>query len=158
MKITININNKQKIFDISAVDTLLTVLRNNHYKDVKCGCEEGECGACLVLLNGKAINSCQVLAGSVDGSTIMTTNGIGTQQNPHIIQTSLAEAGAVQCGFCTPGIVISAFALLEQNKNPSEQDIRQALDGNLCRCTGYEKIIDGIQLAASRMKQLNTSL
>ena len=151
MKISVIINNHRKTLKISPGETLLNLLRRNFYTEVKCGCNEGECGACLVLLDGDVVNACQVLAGSVDGSSITTVQGIGTQQNPHIIQKSLAEVGAVQCGFCTPGVVIAAYALLQKNPTPSEQEIRSALDGNLCRCTGYEKIIDGIQLAAERM-------
>ena len=152
MKISLIVNNRHKEFNISPGETLLDLLRRNHYTEVKCGCSEGECGACLVLLNDEVINSCQVLAGSVDQRSVTTIKGIGTQQNPHIIQKSLAEVGAVQCGFCTPGIVVAVYALLQRNSNPTEQEIRTALDGNLCRCTGYEKIIDGIQLAAKRLQ------
>jgi len=153
MKISVTVNNQKKQLEISPADTLLQALRQNNFTEVKCGCNEGECGACLVLLDGEPVNSCQVLAGSVDGRAITTVRGIGTQQNPHILQTSLAEVGAVQCGFCTPGIIVAAYALLQKQPSPSEQDIRNALDGNLCRCTGYEKIIDGIQLAARRLNQ-----
>ena len=151
MKISLIINNHKKTFEITPAETLLNLLRRNHFTEVKCGCNEGECGACLVLLNGNVVNSCQVFAGSVDGYSVTTVRGIGTQQQPHVIQESLAEVGAVQCGFCMPGIVIAAYALLQYNSNPSEQEIRYALDGNLCRCTGYEKLIDGIQLAAQRL-------
>ena len=132
----------------------MNLLRRNHYTEVKCGCNEGECGTCLVLLDDKAVNSCQVLAGSIDGCSVTTVRGLGTQQQPHVIQQSLAEVGAVQCGFCTPGIVIAAFELLQRNSNPSEQEIRDSLDGNLCRCTGYEKIVKGIQLASQRLRKV----
>ena len=152
MKISLLINDQQKTLEIKPGETLLDLLRRNFYTEVKCGCNEGECGACLVLLDGEAVNSCQVMAGSAHGSSVTTVRGIGTQQQPHIIQESLSEVGAVQCGFCTPGVVVAAYALLQQNPDPSEQEIRSALDGNLCRCTGYEKIIDGIQLAAQRMQ------
>lgn len=152
MKISLTVNNQRKNFDILPSETLLKLLRRNYYTEVKCGCNEGECGACLVLLDGEVVNSCQVIAGSINGCDVITVRGIGTQQKPHIIQESMAEVGAVQCGFCTPGIIVAVYALLQKNTNPSDQEIRQALDGNLCRCTGYEKIIDGIQLAAMRMR------
>jgi carbon-monoxide dehydrogenase small subunit len=151
MKVSLVINEQRKKFDISPAETLLDLLRRNYYTEVKRGCNQGECGACLVLLDGKVVNSCQVLAGSIDGCSITTVRGIGTQQKPSVIQQSLAEVGAVQCGFCTPGIVIAVYALLRDNPSPSEQEIRKALDGNLCRCTGYEKIVAGIQLAAERL-------
>lgn len=152
MKISLIINDRRKELDISPAETLLDLLRRNYHTEIKRGCSQGECGACLVLLDGKVVNSCQVLAGSIEGCSITTVSGIGTQQKPHVIQQSLAEVGAVQCGFCTPGVVIAAYALLHDNPNPSEHEIRKALDGNLCRCTGYEKIVAGIQLASERLQ------
>lgn len=153
MKIELTINSEPKSLEISPGETLLDGLRRYHYTEVKRGCEEGECGSCLVLLDERPVNSCQVLAGAVHRREVTTVKGIGTLQQPHIIQQSLAESGAVQCGFCTPGIVIAAYALLCKNSNPNETEIRNALDGNLCRCTGYEKIIDGIRLAATRLAE-----
>lgn len=151
IKISLTINNYKKNFEILPAETLLNLLRRNYYTEVKCGCNKGECGSCLVLLDDRVVNSCQVLAASIDSCFVTTVRGIGTQQQPHTIQQSLAEVGAVQCGFCTPGIVVAAYALLQKNQHPTEQDIRTALDGNLCRCTGYEKIIAGIELAAQRL-------
>lgn len=131
--------------------TLLELLREAGHTDVKAGCHTGECGACVVLLNGELVNSCQVLAGSCIGAEISTVKAIGDLHNPHPIQKALVDVGAVQCGFCTPGIVLAAYVLLKDNSNPTEDEIKTALDGNLCRCTGYVKIIEGVQLAAKRM-------
>lgn len=133
-------------------ETLLNFLRRIGYKDVKCGCEEGACGSCLVLLDGKAVNSCQVFAASCIDAKIITSNGLGTANNPHPIQKAFVDAGAVQCGFCTPGMVIATYELLSKNPDPSEEDIKIALSGNLCRCTGYVKIIEAVKLAAKYMK------
>jgi carbon-monoxide dehydrogenase small subunit len=153
MKDTFRINDEIKTFDFDEQDTLLTVLRNNGHTEVKNGCEEGECGACAVLLDGELVNSCQVLAASVRGRAITTVRGIGTMHSPHPLQESFADAGAIQCGFCTPGMILAAYALLRENPSPSEQDIRKALDGNICRCTGYEKIFEAVRMAAERMRQ-----
>jgi carbon-monoxide dehydrogenase small subunit len=153
MKDTFRINDEIKTFDFDDKDTLLTVLRNNGHTEVKNGCEEGECGACAVLLNGELVNSCQILAASVRGRAITTVRGIGTMHSPHPLQESFADAGAIQCGFCTPGMILAAYALLRENPSPSEQDIRKALDGNICRCTGYEKIFEAVRMAAERMRQ-----
>jgi len=130
---------------------LLHTLRDLGYTDVKNGCEIGECGACAVLLDGEAVNSCMVLAMQADGADIVTNSGLGTMDKPHVIQESFADAGAIQCGFCTPGMVISTKALLDRNPDPSEAEIRDALSGNLCRCTGYGQIVDAVKLAASRL-------
>ena len=136
---------------------LLHTLREIGYTDVKNGCEIGECGACAVLLNGRAVNSCMTLAVQADGAEIVTNAGLGTIDRPHPIQEAFADAGAVQCGFCTPGMVISTKALLDRNPDPNEREIREALSGNLCRCTGYGQIIDAVKLAASRLDDLGSS-
>jgi len=133
--------------------TLAELLRETGFTEVKEGCKSGECGSCVVLLDGELVNSCQVLAGSALGAEILTVKGIGTLHKPHPIQTALVETGAVQCGFCTPGIVLATFALLSENPKPSKAEIKRALDGNICRCTGYEKIIEGVELAAERMRE-----
>jgi len=155
IKISININGEELIVNTNATETLLNFLRRIGYKDVKCGCEEGACGACLVILDGKAVNSCQIFAASCENSKILTSNGLGDSNNPHPIQKAFVDAGAVQCGFCTPGMVIATYDLLNKNPQPDEEQIKNALNGNLCRCTGYVKIIEAVKLAASYMKKSN---
>ena len=132
-------------------ETLLRVLRRSGHTEVKAGCEEGECGACIVLLDGEPVNSCRMFAATVRGRRITTVSGIGTIRNPHPIQTALAEEAAVQCGFCTPGIVLAAYALLSKNRRPSGAEIWRALDGNLCRCAGYDNIVRAVERAAAVM-------
>ncbi len=149
--ITLIINNRTHQVAVKPNATLLRVLRDLGYTDVKNGCEKGDCGACAVLLNGKAVNSCLVLAWQADGAQITTAAGLGTVDRPHPIQEALADSGAVQCGFCTPGIVIAAKALLDRNPHPTDEEIREAISGNLCRCTGYGLIIEGIRRAAEKI-------
>jgi len=132
---------------------LLHTLRNHGFTEVKNGCEEGECGACLVLLNGKPVNSCQVFTATAINDEITTVKGIGTLHKPHIIQECFVEAGAVQCGFCTPGMVLASYALLRDNPSPTDDEIKRTLSGNLCRCTGYVKIVEAVKLAASKMRE-----
>jgi aerobic-type carbon monoxide dehydrogenase small subunit (CoxS/CutS family) len=131
---------------------LLDVLREAGFVEVKEGCREAACGSCLVLLDGALVNSCQVLAASALGRQVTTVKGLGTLRQPHPIQEAFTEAGAVQCGFCTPGMVLATHALLRENPDPDEAAIRRALDGNLCRCTGYVKIVDAVRLAARRLR------
>ncbi len=145
------INGIQYEVDFPNDITLLELLRESGHKEVKAGCHTGECGACVVILDGELVNSCQVLAGSCIGAEILTVKGIGDLHDPHPIQQALVDTGAVQCGFCTPGIVLASYVLLKDNPNPTEDEIKVALDGNLCRCTGYVKIIEGVKLAAERM-------
>jgi len=146
------INGMEQNITFSGHATLLHVLRDNGHTEVKEGCNEGQCGSCLVLLNGKLVNSCQVPAAKAIGKDILTVRGIGNIHSPHPIQEAFVETGAVQCGFCTPGMIMAAYYLLSRNPNPTEEDIRQALDGNLCRCTGYVKIIEAVTLAAERIR------
>jgi len=136
---------------------LLHTLRDLGYTDVKNGCEIGECGACAVLMNGTSVNSCMVLAIQADGAEIVTNAGLGTLDKPHVIQEAFADAGAIQCGFCTPGMVISTKALLDRNPDPTEEEIREGLSGNLCRCTGYGQIVEAVQLAAERLARSSSS-
>ncbi|HEX9013225.1 MAG TPA: (2Fe-2S)-binding protein [Anaerolineaceae bacterium] len=134
--------------------TLLHVLRETlGYVEVKNGCEKGDCGACTVLLNGKPVNSCLVLAWQADGAEITTISGLGTLDHPHPIQEAFADLGAAQCGYCTPGMELAAKALLDENPRPSEVEIRDALSGNLCRCTGYGQILRAVQLAAEKINR-----
>lgn len=149
--ITLHINGRTHTLAAAANATLLETLRDLGYVDVKVGCEKGDCGACAVLLNGEAVNSCMVLAGQADEATIVTATGLGTVTNPHPLQQAFADHGAIQCGYCTPGFVIAAKALLDHNPHPTELEIREAISGNLCRCTGYGQIMEAIQAAAEQM-------
>lgn len=131
---------------------LLDVLRDElHLTGTKEGCSEGECGACTVLIDGKPADSCLVLVGQVDGCHITTIEGLSDGNELHTLQQAFIQAGAVQCGYCTPGMILSAKAVLDQNPNPSEEEIRKGLSGNLCRCTGYQKIVDAVRLAAGEL-------
>jgi aerobic-type carbon monoxide dehydrogenase small subunit (CoxS/CutS family) len=152
MQVKLTINGKLKSLKIHPGETLLETLRSNGWSGVKYGCGTGDCGACVVLLNGKPVNSCQVLTAAIDGESVTTIEGIGTIDKPHPIQEELVKAGAVQCGYCTPGVVLSAYALLHSNPHPTEDEIKSALDGHLCRCTGYVKIIEGVKNAAERVE------
>ncbi len=150
--INLNVNGRKHQVALPPNITLLRALREHlGYVDVKNGCEKGDCGACTVLLNGRAVNSCMVLAWQADGAEIITNAGLGTMAEPHLIQQAFADVGAAQCGYCTPGMVLSAKALLDSNPHPTEGEIREAISGNLCRCTGYSQIIEAVQLAAERM-------
>jgi carbon-monoxide dehydrogenase small subunit len=150
--IRLTVNGRQHRLVLPPNTTLLTALRDLGYTDVKSGCEIGECGACAVLLNGEAVNSCLVLAQQADGAEVVTDAGLGTMKHPHPIQEAFADAGAIQCGFCTPGMIISTKALLDRNPDPTEAEIREALSGNLCRCTGYGQIVEAVRLSAERLR------
>jgi len=151
--ITLNVNGREHWVALNPNVTLLQALRDLGYTDVKNGCEKGDCGACAVLLNGKAINSCLVLAWQADGAEIVTDAGLGTMSNPHPLQEAFADAGAAQCGYCTPGMIIAAKALLDRNPHPTEDEIREALSGNLCRCTGYTQIIEAIKRVSEEARR-----
>lgn len=149
--ITLTINGLQERLTVPSHMTLLQMLRSElAITGTKNGCAAGECGACTVLLNGEPTNSCMVLAVECDQAEIITVEGLAQDGQLDPIQEAIMEAGGVQCGFCTPGILISARALLDRNPKPTEADIRQALLGNLCRCTGYFRIIEAVQQAAKR--------
>ena len=146
-----NINGKdvEKIVDVRA--SLTDMLRNDfRLTSVKKGCEVGECGACTVIMDGRAVNSCCVFAIEADGSTVETIEGIGTADEPHPLQQAFIDAGAIQCGYCTPGMIMAAKALLDRDPHPTREEIHAAMSGNLCRCTGYTKIEEAI-VAASRV-------
>lgn len=149
--ITMTVNGVRERLDIPANMTLLQMLREKlALTGTKNGCEAGECGACTVLVDGEPVNSCMMLAVEVDGREVLTVEGLspGDQLSP--LQEAFIEHNAVQCGFCTPGMLMSARALLERNPHPSELEIKEALVGNLCRCTGYVRIIDAVRTAADR--------
>ncbi len=152
MKVKYIMNGGIKEFDIQPGEVLLDVLRRNGYTEIKGNCYMGTCGACAVLINGTPKTTCTTLAAQVDGAEITTIKGIGTITNPSPIQKAFVEKGAVQCGFCTPGTIITAYALLRKNPNPTEEDIKKAIDGNLCRCTGYVQQIEAIKSAAELLK------
>ena len=153
--VTLTVNGRQHHVALTPNVTLLQALRDLGYTDVKNGCEKGDCGACAVLMDGRAVNSCLVLAWQAEGAEIITDAGLGTMDDPHPLQEAFADAGAAQCGYCTPGMIISAAALLERNPHPTEDEIREAISGNLCRCTGYAQIVKAVQVAAERMGRMN---
>lgn len=151
MKITLTINGKKTELDVNPRKTLLRVIREDLcLTGTKYGCGEGECGACTILFNGKTVNSCLILAGQADGAEITTIEGIGSPDELTEVQKAFVELGAVQCGYCTPGLIMSAEYLLSQNPHPTRQEIKRAISGNLCRCTGYQKVVDAIEKAAQR--------
>jgi len=153
MKETIHlrINRKGCSVDVESHWTLLDMLRETlGLQGAKRGCDKGDCGTCTVLVNGKPVNACLYLALRADGKDILTVEGLETEEGLHPLQNAFVEKGAVQCGFCTPGMLMSAKSLLDNNPNPSEEDVRQALSGNLCRCTGYQHIVDAVLSAAER--------
>ncbi len=152
MRIEVTINGEKKEWEIAPSETLLDVLRRYGYKGTKRGCNEGYCGSCVVIIDGSAVKSCVYLAGQAHKRDIVTIEGIGTMDKPHPIQKAFVDAGAVQCGYCIPGMVLSAKALIDENPNPTETDVREALDGNLCRCTGYVKQIEAVLNAAETMR------
>ncbi len=133
--------------------TLLDFLREDlGLKGTKRGCDSGQCGACTIIMDGKTMNACLVLAIQADGKEILTIEGLSSGGRIHPLQEAFVEEGAVQCGFCVPGMILSAKALLDENNDPSEEEIREALSGNLCRCTGYVKIIKAVQKASTLMR------
>ena len=153
MRFRTKINGGEQEIECAPDATLLEVLRATGLKSVRQGCDnEGTCGACTVLLDGQAVVSCLMPAARAAGREVFTVEGLGHPGKPHPLQQAFVETGAVQCGYCTPGMILSAKALLDRNPNPSEADILEALAGNLCRCTGYIKIIEAVHLAAARLR------
>lgn len=150
-RITVIVNGFTDTLDVPSNMTLLQLLRDRlALTGTKNGCSAGECGTCTVMLNGEPVNSCLVLAVECDGSQVVTVEGLARDGQLDAIQAAFVEAGAVQCGFCVPGMLISARALLDRNPHPSEPEIRDALVGNLCRCTGYVRIVDAVKEAAGK--------
>lgn len=152
--IQFTLNGKPARVDIEPDELLIDMLR---YKllltGTKKGCGEGECGACTVLLNGKPVNSCLIPAMKAQGKELITIEGLAPGETLHPIQASFLEAGAVQCGFCSPGAILSTKALLNEQKKPTEPEIKKALSGHICRCTGYVQIVEAVKLAADKMNQ-----
>ena len=149
MKITLTVNGERREADIWGGESLLYALRERlDVPGSKNACEQGECGSCSVLLDGTLVCSCLVLAAQADGHEVVTVEGLGQDGNLHRVQEAFLDAGAVQCGFCTPGLVVATADLLERIPSPTDDEIREALSGNLCRCTGYQKIFDAVRAAA----------
>ncbi len=152
MEIELTINGKKRRFNVEANKLLLNLLRDEmHLTGTKYGCGIGECGACTVHLNGEAVLSCMVLAVDIDGGCVDTIEGMADGEKLDPIQEAYLEEGAIQCGFCTPGFIMSTKALLRENPEPTEGEIREYLKGNLCRCTGYVNIVKAIQSAAKKI-------
>lgn len=151
--ITLKVNGVERVFDVKNNEFLLNALRRYGYKGAKKGCDTGDCGSCTVIFNGKPALACLIPAFAAHGSEITTIEGVGTVQSPHPLQEAFVAAGAVQCGFCIPGMILSSKHLLDVNPAPTDDDIRKYLDGNLCRCTGYVKQIQAVKMAARRMKK-----
>ena len=152
LQIVIDVNGEKHELLTSPNKTLLQVLREDlGISGAKHGCGEGECGSCTVLLDGNPVNSCLVLAPQANGRKVTTIEGLAKGKSLHPVQQAFVDQGAIQCGFCTPGMVLSAKALLDRKKRPTEHEIRSAISGNLCRCTGYQKIVDAVKDAAKTM-------
>jgi aerobic carbon-monoxide dehydrogenase small subunit len=151
MRIELTVNGERKETEIWEGESLLFALRERlGLPGSKNACEQGECGSCSVLLDGTMVCACLVLAAQADGHQVLTVEGLAQNGQLHRVQEAFAETGAVQCGFCTPGLIVATADLLERQPDPSEDEIREALSGNLCRCTGYAKIFDAVRLAATR--------
>jgi aerobic carbon-monoxide dehydrogenase small subunit len=152
LPVRLTVNGTEHSLQVAGSTTLLDLLRDHlHLTGTKTGCNEGDCGACTVILNGQPVDSCLVLAAQADGGTVLTIEGLAGQDGgPHPLQEAFVEAGAVQCGYCIPGMLLSAKALLDVTPRPTRDEIRAGLAGNLCRCTGYAKIIAAVELAAER--------
>ena len=147
--VEITLNGELMRTEAAPYETLLDVLRKKlGAKEVKSGCAKGDCGACAVLLDGKAVNACLVLAVQASGCEVVTVRGIGTEDHPHPLQENFVRHGAIQCGYCTPGMIVSAKALLDRNPDPTREEIREGISGNLCRCTGFKKIVEAIESTA----------
>lgn len=147
------LNGKPVRCEVPAEETLVDTIRNRfRLTGTKKGCGTGDCGSCTVLLDGTAVRSCTLLTGMVEGRSVTTIEGVGTMDHLHPVQQAFVDVNAIQCGYCIPGMVLTAIALLRENPDPTEEEIRVAISGNLCRCTGYQKIVEAIQLAAERMR------
>ena len=150
-RVSVTVNGVRREADVWGGESLLTMLRDTlELPGSKNACEQGECGSCSVRLDGELVCACLVLAAQVDGHEVVTVEGLARGDDLHAVQTAFVEAGAVQCGFCTPGLVVAVADLLDHVPDPSEDEVREALSGNVCRCTGYVKIFDAVRLAAER--------
>lgn len=153
MRVGLRVNGKQREAEVSPSATLLEVLREElRLTGTKCACDDSSCGACTVLVDGQPMLSCVMLAASYQDAEITTIEGIGNPDELHPLQEGFCTEGGAQCGFCTPGIIMSAKALVDRNPDPSREDIRQAISGNLCRCTGYEQIYESVAFAVRKLR------
>jgi carbon-monoxide dehydrogenase small subunit len=153
LSITFKLNGKRVTVEAPVQTNLLNLLREHmSITSPKFGCEQGNCGACTVLLDGEPVNSCMVLAPTVEGREVTTVEGLGTPDHPHPLQVAITEHYGSQCGYCTPGMLMSASALLARTKNPSRDEVVNAIVGNVCRCTGYNKIVESVLAAAEKMR------
>jgi len=153
MDVTLTVNGEEKSASVPPETTLLRMLRDDlNLTGAKLGCDVGDCGACTVLVDGIAVNSCLMLAGQVNGRNVETIEGLATLDKFHPLQKNFEDLGALQCGFCGPGMILSAKQLLDGNPDPSQEEIQDALSGNLCRCTGYTKIVEAVADAAAEMR------
>jgi aerobic carbon-monoxide dehydrogenase small subunit len=152
MRLSLTVNGERREADgVWEGESLLAALRDHlDLPGSKNACEQGECGSCSVYLDGELVCACLVLAGQAEGREVVTVEGLAAGDELHAVQQAYVEAGAVQCGFCTPGLIVASHDLLARNPSPTDAEIREALAGNLCRCTGYEKILDAVRLAAAR--------
>ncbi len=151
--VTLRVNGNEVNIITPAHRTLLEALRHEGFVEIKSGCEKGDCGACAVLLDGVPVDSCITLAWHAEGRDVTTIKGLGNSDSPDPLQKAFIETGGAQCGYCTPGMIIAAKALLNENPEPSLDDIKKALSGNLCRCTGYTKIFEAVQIAAEDLRK-----
>ena len=151
ISITLNVNDNEYKVEVAPYHSLCDVLRDKlGFTEVKNSCNQGECGACTVLVDGKPVSSCLMLAAQAEGRKIVTIRGLSTDGELHPLQQKFIEYGAVQCGYCTPGMILAAKALLDENPHPSEDEVRMAISGNICRCTGYQQIVEAIMAAAEK--------
>lgn len=153
MHLEFTLNGETKSMDVDPGIPLVDVLRDMGLTGTKIGCREGHCGSCVVLLDGRPVNSCLLIAGRVQGRSVVTIESLGSPREPHPIAEAFARAGAVQCGYCTPGMVLATKALLDEHPHPTRGQILEALEGNLCRCTGYTKILDAVEDAAETLSR-----
>ncbi|MDR3562075.1 MAG: (2Fe-2S)-binding protein [Negativicutes bacterium] len=150
--INFTLNNKPVNMEVETKEILVDTLRERlGLTGTKKACGTGDCGACTVLLNGRAVRSCTLLTAMVDGKEVLTIEGLGNEENVHPIQQAFVDEGAIQCGYCTPGMILATKALLDRIPNPTTEEIKEALSGNLCRCTGYEKIIRAVEISARKL-------
>jgi aerobic-type carbon monoxide dehydrogenase small subunit (CoxS/CutS family) len=153
--VTLRVNGESRTASVPPETTLLKLLRESfNLTGAKLGCDVGDCGACTVIVDGKPVNACLMLAGQVDGREVLTIEGLATRDALHPLQRAFEDHASLQCGFCGPGVILSAKALLDENPDATRHEIRDAIAGNLCRCTGYAKMIDAVQQAARELREV----